>query len=239
MFLRIRARLTRGAQGDHGFSTVEAVASAVLIGVIAASVSIAMSIAMRTSIVANDRAVKQITATRMLDGIATNISLADPLTSIGREKLTLLVTTSDTCERHTYLVGRNQFNTPRLIRHRVQVMPITSYGRCSDISPRVWNTTPYAVDREEIVNLADPPMKSDGSGLIDAPVFTYYAPGNSMLYTKNDPNFNANPSARKTFALPCKVAQVVVTLYVRENDDVRVYKTQAAPLGAILGQSTC
>jgi hypothetical protein len=209
---------------DKGYSMAEILVATVIAGVIAGVTSVAIGTGLRMSATIDQRAINQVLTSRVIEGITSNITLANPIEGVARDSIVLVVGRNVVCEKHRYYVKYDQDGVPYSLHHEVQQVPIVLGTNCRNLRVEAWENADIAIDRTEIEGLyfEDPTQ----------PVFSYYTLGGSKIRVPGDPGY----SALTDMAMACMISKVSITLPIKDGEgDVKVVKTEAAPRASSMG----
>jgi prepilin-type N-terminal cleavage/methylation domain-containing protein len=208
---------------DDGFSMMEILVATAIMGLIAGITSVAIGTGFNLSAEIDTRAVTQVSSSRVIQGLTSNINLADPLDGVSSTSLSMIVSRNLICERHTYYV-KTGVGLPSALWHKVQEIPIVTGTTCDTVTPTQWAGQGNTIDRLEIGNLQTSPTGDQ--------VFSYYAQGGARIRVPGETGYDA------AFDLlsACNIGRVTMTFALKDSvSDVKVIRTDAAPRAISMG----
>jgi len=211
---------------DKGYSMAEILVATIIAGVIAAVTSVAIGTGLRMSAAIDQRAINQVLTSRVIEGITSNITLANPIEGVARDSIVLVVGRDVVCEKHRYYVKSDEDGKPYSLHHEVKQVPITLGTNCRNLNQTAWDEAEVAIDRTEIEGLF---FEDENE---DKPVFSYYTLGGSQIRVPGDPGYNAATD----MAMACMISKVSITIPIKDGEgDVKVVETEAAPRASSMG----
>jgi len=224
---RIRQRflLLRNRADDRGYTLVELLATVIIVGIVAATVTAGISLGMRTMISVGGVAVSESVAANAVSDITENVSLATPILAMSPFRLVTLQDLPGRCERHQYIVGTTLDKTPRNLQHIVQRYRTKPGTDCASLASTAWDDVPPILNAIVVDNIVPNPDAT--------PIFTYSAPGVTRILLPGDEEYD--PLDRQYG--PCDVSRVTITLSVKPatEDMVQTIQSTAAPRSYSLG----